>query len=172
MNTIVILTGPYGADIKFFNKLLTQHADVCDLSKQSPQIEEMWGSPNTIPQFDWTQSRYYVTAVTCPTPSDDIPKYFKFINELQKLDFRVVVAIVGQHQSSLTKKQKKQFGRKSTDEFIAEINNLAAFGPIYVSEVLATAYKDDYLRFLQNYLKIPLLLEPTDPEVTTSIVEG
>ena len=169
MNTIVILTGPYGSNFKKFIKLLTKSNEVCKLNDLDGE-NTLWSDPTKIRTFDWSKYRYYVTSISCPTPDDEIPKYFKFINEFQKLDFRIVVAITSGKKDVLERRQKKAFFRPTTDEFRAEIVKLADYGPIYINEELLDLYEDDYTQFLQNYFKIPLIfVKPPEPIVPTII---
>ena len=169
MKTLVLLTGPLGTNFKKINSILTEDSKVCDLSSNS-EYNALWDNPTAnIKKFNWEQSNYYVAAISCPTINDQLPAYFKFLNEFQKMDFRIVVAIVGTADvKRTTKYQKKMLGRDANLEFYASIEKLNNFCPIYISGDLLSMYKDEYCKFLQNYLKVPLVLA-TVPTVTETI---
>ena len=159
MKTIVIVTGPLGSDLEFFNTELTTSREVCNLTKFT-EITDLWDNPaKFVPLFDWNQSKYYITSVGCPNAIGDIPKYFKFINEFQKMDFRVAIAIVGDYKVLRKALKRKKLEQDSLSQFQAEISKLTPVGPLFVSRELAEVYGKDYLQFLQNYLKIPVLLD-------------
>ena len=94
---ILIITGPQGSGNHLFSKIFALSPEVRGWSAlnkkywighdQEP-FAEYWRNPKKLSDFDWTQSEYFVTSVSCPYMDNGeptIPKYQEFIAELDKV---------------------------------------------------------------------------------------
>jgi hypothetical protein len=166
--TMVILVGPQGAGNHLFAKVLSLHPEVFGWKElldknwsghdQEP-FAEYWKDPKKLKDFDWNQSNYYVTSISCPyfdNGKEEVPKFVKFINALQQLDIDVKVAIVGRDQNILRFQQKRVRGKITLNDYYGELKKLSQYYPLFISQELLQLNGHHYLEFLQNYLKIPV----------------
>jgi len=179
---MVILTGPQGAGNHLFSKVLSLHPEVYgwkELLKEEwighdkEPFAEYWKDPKKLKEFNWNQSNYYVTSISCPyfgNGEETVPKFMKFISALQQLDIDVKVAIIGRDQNILRFQQQRVRGKISLPKYYGELKKLMQFYPLFISQELLQLNGHHYLEFLQNYLKIPVISK--GPQVKKIIKEN
>lgn len=168
MATMLILTGPQGSGNHLFSKVFAQHPDVYgwhDLNKtywighdQEP-FAKYWYNPELLKSFDWSQSEYYVTSISCPYVhySETVePDYKTFIKELQNLGIRVKIAVIGRDQTILEYQQTRVRGQVSLPKFMNNLESLMHFSPVFISQELLYLYKDEYVNSLSQQLDFPI----------------
>jgi hypothetical protein len=90
MKQLLIVTGPQGSGNHLFSKVFALHPDVYGWDKlldtywiahKDEPFADYWNRPELLKTFDWSQSDYYVTSISCPYQNVDvtaIPKYEQF----------------------------------------------------------------------------------------------
>ena len=96
---LLIITGPQGSGNHLFGKIFSYHKEVFGWSAlykhkwvghDQEVFQPYWNNPKTLNDFDWTQSEYYITSISCPYVLDKkfaTPKYHTFINHAKKYAF-------------------------------------------------------------------------------------
>ena len=165
---MLILTGPQGAGNHLFSKVFAQHPSVYgwqDLTREywighdQEPFAKYWYNPELLKSFDWTQSEYYVSSISCPYVhySKTVePDYETFIKELQNLGIRVKIAIIGRDQTILEYQQARVRGAVSLPKFMNNIESLMQFSPFFISQELLYLYKDKYVNSLSEQLDFPI----------------
>ena len=94
--TLLIITGPQGSGNHLFSKIFSHHKDVYGWNSLIENIlvghdqevfQPYWLEPRRLKEFDWTQSQYYVTSISCPFVLNKKfawPKYHTFIKHAKK----------------------------------------------------------------------------------------
>ena len=141
MKTMLIITGPQGSGNHLFSKIFALHNNVYGWNKlldtywiahKDEPFAEHWTNPELLKTFDWSQSDYYVTSISCPYHNVDtptIPNYKLFIETLQELDIQVKVAIIGRDQNILKSQQQRVRNRVSLPDFLKELDYLNSSNP-------------------------------------------
>ena len=113
---LLIITGPQGSGNHLFGKIFSYHKEVFGWSAlykhkwvghDQEVFQPYWNNPKTLNDFDWTQSEYYITSISCPYVLDKkfaTPKYHSFINHAKKYA-DVQVAIIGRDKNILKHQQ-------------------------------------------------------------------
>jgi hypothetical protein len=174
MPTMLILTGPQGSGNHLFSKVFAQHPNVYgwqDLTEtywvghdQEP-FAKYWYNPELLKSFNWTQSKYYVTSISCPYVhySKTVePNYKTFIKELQNLGIRVKIAIIGRDQTVLEYQQARVRGAVSLPKFMNNLESLMHFSPVFISQELLYLYKEQYINSLSQQLDFPISTDVTE----------
>jgi hypothetical protein len=119
MSRLLIITGPQGSGNHVFSKCLAVHEDVYGWKSllntyweghHHEPFSDMWQDPELLKDFDWTQSEYFVTSVSCPYFKDQkphSPAYKEFIKIAEDYVDEVNIAIIGRDQTILEHQQKK-----------------------------------------------------------------
>ena len=94
--TLLIITGPQGSGNHLFSKIFSLDSAVTGWTALYNQVwvghdqetfQQYWQNPDQLKDFDWTQSQYYMTSISCPyvlNKKFSIPKYAEFISEAKK----------------------------------------------------------------------------------------
>ena len=73
--TLLIITGPQGSGNHLFSKIFSYHKDVFGwnalyknkwVGHDKEVFQPYWLQPKKLKDFDWTQSKYFVTSISCP----------------------------------------------------------------------------------------------------------
>jgi len=165
---MLIITGPQGSGNHLFSKIFALHKDVYGWNKlldtywiahKDEPFAEHWNNPELLKTFDWSQSDYYVTSISCPYHNIDIPtipNYQQFIAGLQELNIEVKIAIIGRDQNILKSQQQRIRNRVSLNDFLDQLNYLNTLDPIYLSQELLYLYKEHYVTNMAKLLAFPV----------------
>jgi len=168
MKQFLIVTGPQGSGNHLFSKIFALHNDVYGWDKlldtywiahKDEPFADHWNNPELLKSFDWTQSDYYVTSISCPYHDVDvpvIPDYQQFIDTLQELNIQVKVAVIGRDQNILKSQQQRVRNRVSLNEFLERLNYLDTLDPVYLSQELLYLYKENYVANIARLLDFPV----------------
>jgi hypothetical protein len=179
---MLILTGPQGAGNHLWSKILSIHPEVYgwkslldnywEAHRFAEPFCEYWRNTKLLDTFDWSQSEYYFTSISCPLgiPGSDInplwmPNIIEFANAVCKNGVTVKIAVTGRDQTILNYQQTR-VRRESTFHLFTEHMEEFDITPIFLSYELLYLYKGDYLRSLdRTQMNIPIAWN--DPRVNT-----
>jgi hypothetical protein len=182
MSRLLIITGPQGSGNHVFSKCLAVHEDVYGWKSllntyweghHHEPFSDMWQDPELLKDFDWTQSEYFVTSVSCPYFKDQkphSPAYKEFIKIAEDYVDEVNIAIIGRDQTILEHQQKRI--RKAHTTSIAKENFKWLFDNqqcTFLSQELLYLYKSSYLQQISEELDWPIAY--WDPEITEILKE-
>jgi hypothetical protein len=168
MKTMLIITGPQGSGNHLFSKIFAaadnsyNWAGLNNTYWEPHDLEPFakeWLTPELLKDFDWNQSDYFVTSISCPFLRNNVtlvPNYEKFITQLIELNIQVKVAIIGRDQTILEKQQLRLRKNVSLPKFIDVINSLMQYDPLFISQELLYLYKERYVYSIGNILKFPI----------------
>lgn len=168
MKQFLIVTGPQGSGNHLFSKVFALHdkvygwnqlLDTYWIAHKDEPFAEHWTNPELLKTFDWSQSNYYVTSISCPYHNVDVPtvpNYKLFIETLQSLGIQVKVAVIGRDQTILKSQQQRIRNRVSLPDFLAELDYLNTFDPVYLSQELLYLYKGHYVKNIARLLDFPV----------------
>lgn len=164
----LIITGPQGSGNHLFSKIFALHKDVHGwnelldtywIAHKDEPFAEHWNNPELLKSFNWAQSDYYVTSISCPYHNVDvptIPNYKAFIDTLRELNITVKVAVIGRDQTILKSQQQRVRNRVSLPDFLEHLNYLNSQNPIYLSQELLYLYKEHYIANIAQLLNFPV----------------
>ena len=168
MKTMLIITGPQGSGNHLFSKIFALHPDVYGwdelldtywIAHKDEPFAENWNRPELLKSFDWSQSDYYVTSISCPYHNVDVPtvpNYQEFIDTLGELNIAVKIAVIGRDQTILKSQQQRIRNRVSLPNFLAQLDYLNRFNPVYLSQELLYLYKEHYIKNIAGLLDFPV----------------
>jgi len=168
MKTMLIITGPQGSGNHLFSKIFALHSavygwdellDTYWIAHKDEPFAEHWNRPELLKTFDWNQSDYYVSSISCPYHNVDVPtvpNYQQFIDTLRELGVQVKVAIIGRDQTILKSQQQRIRNRVSLPDFLAQLDYLNSFNPVYLSQELLYLYKQHYIKNIAGLLDFPV----------------
>ena len=171
MKTMLIITGPQGSGNHLFSKIFALHPDVYGwdelldtywIAHKDEPFANHWNRPELLKDFDWTQSDYYVTSISCPYHNVDvptIPNYQQFIDTLQELGIQVRLAVIGRDQTILKSQQQRIRNRVSLPDFLDNLDYLNQFDPVYLSQELLYLYKEHYVANIAKLLDFPVNID-------------
>ena len=168
---MLILTGPQGAGNHLWSKIFSLHPEVFgwktlldnywEAHRFAEPFARCWKDHSLLKDFDWTQSEYYFTSISCPLgiPGSDInpiwmPDLVGFSNAVQACKVSVEFAVVGRDQTILNNQQTRIRTQPTLSMFLEQLPNLNA--PIFLSYELLYMYKQEYLRSLTTQFNIPI----------------
>jgi len=176
MPKLLISTGPQGSGNHLFSKIFALHKDVygwnglLDTYWEGHHLEpfaKYWKDPELLQTFDWTQSKYYVTSISCPYFANGepcIPDYQKFI-EIAQQYCDIEVVMIGRDQNILEFQQQRLRNQHTTpialDAFKFLFDN---FSVHFLSQELVYLYKEQYLNIIEKLLHFPIAT--SDPRLT------
>jgi len=176
MKRMLILTGPQGSGNHLFSKIFALHEKVFGWKTllntyweghHYEPFAKCWADPKELHLFDWTQSDYYVTSISCPyfrNGLPEVPDYLKFI-ETALLHCEIDVAVIGRDANILEFQQKRVRGMETTGFFLEQLEDIysAQTNVSFISQELLYLYKGMYLEKIANDLDFPIAF--WDPEV-------
>ena len=156
------MTGPQGSGNHLFSKALGQNKNIFvwpslqEKYWEGHDLEpfaEYWKDPSKLNDFDWKQSNYFITSISCPYFDDGvetIPQYKEFINIAKKFA-DVQFLIIGRDENITTLQQERVRGKHTTPIFIKELDNIIFnYRTIFASQELLYLYKMHYLNWLER----------------------
>jgi hypothetical protein len=169
MAKMLILTGPQGAGNHLWSKVLSLHPEVYgwkslldnywEAHRFSEPFARHWKNHNLLNEFDWTQSEYYFTSISCPLGiiGSDVnpvwnPDVAGFANAVRACGVYVDFAVVGRDQTILANQQTRIRSQPTIDMLLEQLPKIST--PTFLSYELLYLYKQNYLKSLQ--LNIPV----------------
>ena len=175
MARLLIITGPQGSGNHLFSKIFALHDEVFGWKNllntyweghHHEPFADCWQDPDKLHAFDWKQSEYFVTSVSCPFVKDQVPHvpdYKKFI-DIANVYADVELCIIGRDQNILEYQQKRVRGNHTAPLAIEAFNSLLEeMDATFLSQELLYLYKDKYLQQLTIDLQWPIAYY--DPEI-------
>jgi len=168
MKQLLIITGPQGSGNHVWSKIFALHPAVYgwrDLNQtywighdQEP-FAECWADTDKLKDFDWSQSNYYVTSVSCPYMNNGertVPNLIGFAAQAMGCGIRVQFAIIGRDRNILGFQETRVRGESTFESAVEQYQKLATWNPAYLSYELLQLYSYNYLRQLSISLEFPI----------------
>ena len=169
MAKMLILTGPQGAGNHLWSKILSLHPKVYGWKTQLDNYWEAhrfaepfanhWHDHNLLKTFDWSQSEYYFTSISCPLGIYDSdvnpiwePDIEGFARAVLNCGVDVGIAVIGRDQTILDHQQTRIRTQSTLPLFKKQLAKI--WNPVFLSYELLYLYKQDYLKSLS--LPIPV----------------
>jgi hypothetical protein len=166
---LLILTGPQGSGNHVWSKIFALHPRVYGwralldqywIGHDCEPFAEYWQQPDRLCEFDWSQSDYFVTSISCPymlNGERTVPDFEKFILNVEKLGHTVKVAIIGRDQNIIKHQQSRVRGEPTVQLAIREYEKLSGKIPYFLSYELLHLYRVQYLKMLNAHMKFPII---------------
>ena len=161
---LTIMTGPQGSGNHLFSKALGQNKNIWiwpELQNKyweghdMEPFAEYWKNPELLSKFDWTQSSYYVTSISCPyydNGIETIPAYHEFVKHASKYA-DIQFLIIGRDPTILEYQQHRVRGKHTTFAFIEQLPDiLKHYTSIFASQELLYLYGLPYLQQIEKEL--------------------
>jgi hypothetical protein len=174
MARLLIITGPQGSGNHLFSKCLGLHEDVFGWKTllntyweghHHEPFAECWADPSKLNNFNWEQSEYFVTSISCPYVKNremSIPNYERFIKVAQEY-VDIDVAIIGRDQNILKHQQERVRGKHTTPLAKDHLKWVTANQQCtFISQELLYLYKGDYLEQISRDLDWPIAFWDTE----------
>jgi hypothetical protein len=163
MKQMLILTGPQGAGNHLWSKVFSLHPQVYgwkslldnywEAHRFNEPFAKCWKNPKLLKDFDWSQSDYYFTSISCPLGiigSTENPIYkpdvMKFADAVKACGVNVQFAVVGRDKNILNYQQNRIRTDSTLDMFLEQLAKIP--DPTFLSYELLYLYGSDYLRSL------------------------
>ena len=170
---MLVLTGPQGAGNHLWSKIFSLHPEVYgwktlldnywEAHRYAEPFAECWKNLDLLKEFDWSQSDYYFTSISCPLGIQDslenpiwMPDIIGFINRVKDLGINVQIAICGRDQTILQYQQSRVRGRETKQQFLNIVDELMPYNPLFISQELLYLYKHRYIKSLGDQLNFPV----------------
>jgi hypothetical protein len=166
---MLILTGPQGSGNHLWSKVLSLHPEVYgwktlldnywEAHRFSEPFASHWKDHSLLNDFNWNQSEYYVTSISCPlgivgSAVNPVwnPDVAGFTQAVLDCGVDVSIAVVGRDQTILDHQQTRIRTQSTLPMFLEQLPKLGH--PTFLSYELLYLYKQDYLKSLN--LAIPI----------------
>lgn len=169
MTRLLIITGPQGSGNHLFSKCLAVHEDVYGWKSllntyweghHHEPFADAWEDPELLHEFNWSQSDYFVTSVSCPYFKNKqavVPKYEKFIETAKQYVDQIDVAIIGRDHTILKYQQLRVRKEHTTQIALDSFKWLFEHQQCsFLSQELLALYKVDYLKQVSKQLDWPI----------------
>jgi len=165
---LLIITGPQGSGNHVWSKIFALHPAVYGwkelnqtywIGHDQEPFADCWQDTDRLKQFDWSQSDYYVTGVSCPYMNNGertVPNLIGFAAQAMGCGISVRFAIIGRDRNILTFQETRLRGEPTYNIAIEQYQKLATWNPVYLSYELLQLYSSDYLRQLSISLEFPI----------------
>ena len=166
---IVVLTGPQGAGNHLWSKIFSLHPEVFgwktlldnywEAHRYAEPFAEYWKNPETLKDFDWSQSDYYFTSISVPLGIGNTkwtPDVNGFVRTLLRMGIHPELVVCGRDQNILHKQQTRLRGEYTTPMLLEHIKD-SFIAPKFVSYELLQLYRRDYLKTLD--FSIPIAVD-------------
>jgi hypothetical protein len=174
MPKMLILTGPQGAGNHLWSKIFSLHPNVYgwktlldnywEAHRFSEPFAQYWKDHNLLQTFDWTQSEYYFTSISCPLGiiGSDVnpiwnPDLAGFAGAVEACGIDVEFAVVGRDQTILANQQTRIRTQSTLSLFLEQLDKIST--TTFLSYELLYLYKQAYLKSLK--LNIPVAWDDT-----------
>lgn len=166
---MLILTGPQGAGNHLWSKIFSLHPEVYgwktlldnywEAHRFAEPFAQCWRDHSLLATFDWKQSDYYFTSISCPLGiiDSDInpiwnPDVAGFADTVRARGVEVEFAVVGRDQTILTNQQTRIRTQSTLPMFLEQLPKIS--NPTFLSYELLYLYRQDYIKSLK--LNIPV----------------
>ena len=179
MTRLLIITGPQGSGNHLFSKCLAVHEDVYGWKSllntyweghHHEPFADAWEDPELLHEFNWSQSDYFVTSVSCPYFKNKqavVPNYEKFIETAKQYVDQIDVAIIGRDQTILEYQQLRVRKEHTTEIALNSFKWLFKNQQCsFLSQELLALYKVDYLKQVSKQLDWPIAYLNVDEILT------
>lgn len=179
MTRLLIITGPQGSGNHLFSKCLAVHEDVYGWKSllntyweghHHEPFADAWEDPELLHEFNWSQSDYFVTSVSCPYFKNKqavVPNYEKFIETAKQYVDQIDVAIIGRDQTILEYQQLRVRKEHTTQIALDSFKWLFEHQQCsFLSQELLALYKVDYLKQVSKQLDWPIAYLNVDEILT------
>jgi hypothetical protein len=163
MAKMLILTGPQGAGNHLWSKIFSLHPEVYgwktllenywEAHRFAEPFAQHWKNHSLLATFDWTQSDYYFTSISCPLGiiGSDInpiwnPDVAGFAAAVRACGVEVEFAVIGRDQTILANQQTRIRTQSTLPMFLEQLPRLD--NPVFLSYELLYLYKQQYLKSL------------------------
>jgi hypothetical protein len=174
MAKMLILVGPQGAGNHLWSKIFSLHPEVYgwktllenywEAHRFAEPFAQHWRDHSLLASFDWSQSEYYFTSISCPLGiiGSDVnpvwnPDVTGFANAVQACGIDIEFAVVGRDQTILANQQTRIRTQPTLPMFLAQLDTIST--PTFLSYELLYLYKQNYLKSLN--LSIPVAWNDT-----------
>lgn len=179
---MLILTGPQGAGNHLWSKIFSLHPEVYgwktlldnywEAHRFAEPFARHWKDHSLLKSFDWSQSEYYFTSISCPLGiiGSDInpiwnPDVEGFARAALNCGIDVSIAVVGRDQTILNYQQTRIRTQSTLPLFMEQLSNL--WQPSFLSYELLYLYKQDYLKSLS----LPIPVAYNDPRINEILAD-
>ncbi len=176
MAKMLILTGPQGAGNHLWSKIFCLHPEVYgwksllenywEAHRFAEPFAQYWRDHSLLKSFDWTQSEYYFTSISCPLGivGSDVnpvwnPDIEGFARSVLNCGLDVEIAVIGRDQTILYHQQTRIRTQPTLSLFTKQLPRI--WNPTFLSYELLYLYRQDYLKSLK--LNIPIAWD--DPRI-------
>ena len=179
MTRLLIITGPQGSGNHLFSKCFAVHEDVYGWKSllntyweghHHEPFADAWEDPELLHEFNWDQSDYFVTSISCPYFKNKqavVPKYEKFIETAKQYVDQIDIAIIGRDQTILKYQQLRVRKEHTTQIALDSFKWLFEHQQCsFLSQELLALYKVDYLKQVSKQLDWPIAYLSVDDILT------
>lgn len=166
---MLILTGPQGAGNHLWSKILSLHPKVYgwktlldnywEAHRFAEPFAQHWRDHSLLKQFDWSQSEYYFTSISCPLGivGSEInpiwnPDIAGFAQTVKECGIEVQFAVVGRDQNILSHQQTRIRTQSTLTMLLEQLPNVD--DPMFLSYELLYLYKNIYLKSLDLIIPV------------------
>jgi hypothetical protein len=165
---LLIVTGPQGSGNHVWSKIFALHSAVYGwkelnqtywIGHDQEPFADCWNNTDRLKEFDWNQSDYYVTGVSCPYMKNGertVPNLIAFAAQAMGCGIDVQFAIIGRDRNILKFQETRLRGEPTYSIAIEQYQKLTTWNPVYLSYELLQLYSSDYLRQLSISLEFPI----------------
>jgi len=169
MKKMLILSGPQGAGNHLWSKVFSLHPEVYgwkslldnywEAHRFSEPFAKHWKEASLLKNYDWSQSDYYVTSISCPLGIYDsevnpiyTPNLKEFAEAVKACGVEVQFAIVGRDKTILSHQQTRIRSKSTLHLMMEQLGQID--NPTFLSYELLYLYKQEYLKSLK--INIPI----------------
>jgi hypothetical protein len=163
MAKMLVLTGPQGAGNHLWSKIFSLHQEVYgwktllnnywEAHRFAEPFARYWRDPSLLKDFNWAQSDYYFTSISCPLGiiGSDVnpiwnPDVMAFAEAVKDCGVDVEFAVIGRDQTILHTQQTRIRTQSTLSMFLDQLKKLP--DPTFLSYELLYLYRRDYLKTL------------------------
>jgi hypothetical protein len=163
MAKMLILIGPQGAGNHLWSKIFSLHPEVYgwktlldnywEAHRFAEPFAKHWRDPSLFKTFDWTQSEYYFTSISCPLGiiGSDVnpiwnPNVTEFASAVKDCGVDVEFAVIGRDQTILNFQQTRIRTQPTLFMFLEQLKTIS--NPTFLSYELLYLYRQEYLKTL------------------------
>lgn len=160
---MLILTGPQGAGNHLWSKIFSLHPEVYgwktllnnywEAHRFAEPFARYWRDLGLIKDFNWSQSDYYFTSISCPLGivGSDVnpiwnPNVMEFADAVKDHGVDVEFAVIGRDQTILYNQQTRIRTQPTLPMFLEQLKTVP--NPTFLSYELLYLYRQEYLKTL------------------------
>ena len=163
MPKLIILTGPQGSGNHLYSKILALNPQVYGWKELLDQywighdkepFADYWTSPELLANFDWNQSEFFVTSISCPYALNGeytVPDYKSFI-EYASDYAEIQIAIIARDKTIVETQQQRVRGKITLPNFYDNMNLLTQYPHVFLSQEALKMYGAHYLNSVEKQL--------------------